>query len=253
MGTNSAGILVAPELILNTAATRGDLWLEKFGVGVAGTAVLWALSGSLSVALGAVLAAGSLSADRATRLAARAGIDLTRGASTSLLVVAAGMGAMRLSSAPELRAIYPGTPAAFQHVAWAVALALAVGSAGHLAEIFRAAHSSLGQYRLEQATVLGLSPFGRARLLVRECAPVSLPPTGARLVHHLHNTAFAALFPVADLFGYVQGQANATFRVLDFVLLGCLVYVVLSALIWLLVRLLEAHLAPQRRGSDKRR
>jgi ABC-type amino acid transport system permease subunit len=217
---------------------------ENLWLGIAGTVVLWAVSGSMAVALGLVLAAGSLSANDLLRLAARAGVNATRGVPTSLLVVTAGIGMMRLSSAPELPTIYPGTSAAFQHVAWGVVLALALGSAGHLAEIFRAAHSTLGQFRLEQATALGLSRLGRAKLFLRECAAVAFPPTGARLVHHLHNTAFAALFPVADLFGYVQGQANATFRVLDFVLLGCLIYVVLSGLTWLLVRALETVLAP---------
>jgi ABC-type arginine/histidine transport system permease subunit len=86
---------------------------------------------------------------------------------------------------------------------------------------------------------------------MRECAAVALPPTGARLVHHLHNTAFAALFPVADLFGYVEGQASATFRVLDFVLLGCLIYVILSGLTWLLVRALEAALSPPTAKIEK--
>lgn len=79
-------------------------------------------------------------------------------------------------------------------------------------------------------------------MLMRESAPIALAPTGSRLVHHLHNTAFAALFPVTDVFGYVQGQANATFEVFDYALLGCVVYIVLSALIWTLFRSAEASL-----------
>jgi ABC-type arginine/histidine transport system permease subunit len=63
-------------------------------------------------------------------------------------------------------------------------------------------------------------------------------------VHHLHNTAFAALFPVADIFGVVEGRANATFRVIEVVLLGCGIYVLLSMLTWVLIRALEAVLAP---------
>jgi ABC-type amino acid transport system permease subunit len=224
---------------------------ENLWLGIAGTVVLWAVSGSMAVALGLGLAAGSLSVNRLLRHAARAGVNVTRGVPTSLFVIAAGIGMMRLSSAPGLPVIYPGTSAAFQHVAWGVVFALALGSAGHLAEIFRAAHSTLGQFRLEEATVLGLSRFNRSLLLMSECAAVALPPTGARLVHHLHNTAFAALFPVADLFGYVEGQASATFRVLDFVLLGCLIYVILSGLTWLLVRALEAALSPPTAKIEK--
>jgi len=151
---------------------------------------------------------------------------------------------MRASNAPQLPNIYPGTSDAFQHVAWGITLTLAFGSAGHLAEIFLAARSTLGQFRLEQMTVLGLSPLSRTALLMRECAAVALPPTGARLVHHLHNTAFAALFPVTDLFGFVQGLSTSTFRVFEFIALGCMIYVALSGLIWFVTRALEAAYAP---------
>jgi ABC-type amino acid transport system permease subunit len=216
-----------------------DLW-----VGIAGTVVLWATSGLLAVALGFLLAAGSLSRQWTLFWAARVSVNLTRGVPTSLMVIAAGVGMMHLVRTPALPPVFPGTPAAFQHVAWGIMIALALGSAGHLAEIFRAARMALGRFRLEQATVLGLSSLDRVRLLAREAAAIALPPTGTRLVHHLHNTAFAALFPVADLFGAIQGQANATFRVFHFALLGCALYVILSGLIWLLVRSVEAALAP---------
>jgi ABC-type amino acid transport system permease subunit len=217
---------------------------EALWVGTAGTVVLWAMSGALSIVLGLVLVAGLLSAHRMLRFGARTGVNVTRGVPTSLFVIAAGIGMMRLARAPELPSVFPGTPAAFQHVAWGIMFALALGSAGHLAEIFRAAYLALGRFRLEQATVLGLARLGRAVLLARECAAIALPPTGARLVHHLHNTAFAALFPVADLFGAVQGQASASFRVFHFVVLGCMIYATLSGLTWLGVRVLEAALAP---------
>ena len=216
-----------------------DLWL-----GIAGTLVLWALSGTLAVLVGLILAAGSLSPSRPLRLLARSSVNLTRGIPTSLFVIAAGIGTMHLVSVSDLPIVFPGTTAAFQHLAWAIMLALALGSAGHLAEIFRAARSALGRPRLEQAAVLGLSPLRHAAVIARECAAIALPPTGTRLIHHLHNTAFAALFPVADLFGAIQGQANATFQVFHFALLGCAIYAALSGLTWLLFRFLEAAFAP---------
>jgi ABC-type amino acid transport system permease subunit len=212
--------------------------LEALG----GTLVLWTLSGGLALLLGVVLASGSLSPRRPVRLLARSVVNVTRGIPTILLVIVAGFGMLRLPSAGELPIVFPGTLASFQHVAWGVMVALALGSAGHLAEIFRAARAGLGEARLEQATVLGMSRATRTRVLGREAAAIALPPTGARLVHHLHNTAFAALLPVTDLFGFVEAEVNATFRVFDFLLLGCGAYVALSALIWLTVRGLEAML-----------
>ena len=205
---------------------------------------MWASSGALAVLVGLILAAGSLSLSRSLRLLARTGVNLTRGIPTSLFVIAAGIGAMHLVSVSDLPVVFPGTTAAFQHLAWAIMLALALGSAGHLAEIFLAARSALGRPRLEQAAVLGLSPLRHAAVIARECAAIALPPTGTRLIHHLHNTAFAALFPVADLFGAIEGQASATFRIFHFALLGCAIYAVLSGLTWLLFRVLEAAFAP---------
>jgi ABC-type amino acid transport system permease subunit len=215
---------------------------EELREALGGTLVLWTLSAALALALSLVLASGSLSPRRSVRLLARSVINVTRGIPTVLLVIVAGFGMLRVPSAGELPIVFPGTLASFQHVAWGVTFALALGSTGHLAEIFRAARAGLGAARLEQAMVLGMSRARRTRLLAREAAAIALPPTGARLVHHLHNTAFAALLPVTDLFGFVEAQVNATFRVLDFLILGCAIYVALSALIWLMVRALEATL-----------
>ena len=218
---------------------NGELWLST-----AATVVLWVSSGTLSVVLGFVLAAGLLSSHPSWRFFAYGVVNVTRGVPTSLLVISAGIGMMRLPIAPRAPTIFPGTPDTLQHVGWGIVLALALGSSGHLAMIFRSALLALGRYRLEQAMVLGLSAYARIALLMRESASIALPPTGARLIHHLHNTAFAALFPVADLFGYVLGQSNATFRALDFALLGSAIYVALSGLTWTLIRVLEAALAP---------
>jgi ABC-type amino acid transport system permease subunit len=213
-------------------------------VGIAGSLVLWALSGTLAVLIGLILAAGSLSPHSSIRVLARVSVNLTRGIPTSLFVIAAGIGAMQMAEVADLPIVFPGTAAAFQHLAWAIMLALAVGSAGHLAEIFGAARAALGRARLEQAAVLGLSRLRHAAVIARECAAVALPPTGTRLIHDLHNTAFAALFPVAELFGAIQGQAAATFQVLHFALLGCAIYALLSGIIWVGCRLLEAAFTP---------
>jgi ABC-type amino acid transport system permease subunit len=221
--------------------------------GIAGTLVLWGLSAFLACALALVLAGGSLSQRLWIRVLARSVVNVTRGVPTVLLVIVAGFGMLRIPSLGQLPVVFPGTPASFQQVAWGITAALALGSAGHLAEIFRAARAGLGQARLEQVAVLGLSRARRTSLLAREAAAIALPPTGTRLVHHLHNTAFAALLPVTDLFGFVAAQVNATFQVVDYLLLGCAVYITLSALIWLSVRAAEALLVHRVTAQPRRR
>lgn len=215
---------------------------EEFQAAVAGTVTLWAASSILAVTLGLALTAGSLSASGGLHVVSRAAVNVLRGVPTSLFVVTAGIVALRVPSAGMPPVVFPGTLPGFQALAWAVVLAIALGGAGHFAEIFRTARAALGRARLEQARLLGLSRPRRALLLLRETAAVALPPTGTRLVHQLHNTAFAALFPVADLFGFVQLKVNETFAVTELVLAGCLAYVALSALIWLGARAVETAL-----------
>jgi ABC-type amino acid transport system permease subunit len=141
---------------------------------------------------------------------------------------------------------FPGTQPGAALVAWSVTVALALGSTGHFAVIFRTAYSALGAYRIEQARVLGLRPLDRLVLMARETGPTVIAPTGTRLVHHLHNTAFAALFPVADLFGWVQDRADSTFQVGRYTLVGVSTYVSLSALIWAGARAVEFALTSGR-------
>jgi ABC-type arginine/histidine transport system permease subunit len=69
------------------------------------------------------------------------------------------------------------------------------------------------------------------------------------MVHHLHNTAFAALFPVVDLFGWIQQGAYETFEVTRYVAIGAAAYIVLSLLIWGGARLLEYRLGSPNRAS----
>ncbi|HET6214257.1 MAG TPA: hypothetical protein VFE14_15435 [Micromonosporaceae bacterium] len=223
---------------------------SAFGTQVLGTVVLWTLSGTIAVAVAMVLAALSMGRQRVIRLFADALITFTRGVPTSLLVVGAGIGAMARPAPTWLVNVFPGTSPGLTLVAWAVTIALAFGSTGHLAIIFRTGYASLGAARLEQATLLGLTPTRRFALLLRESATATSAPLGARLVHHLHNTAFAALFPVADFFGWIQQRANETFEVSRYAAIGVAVYVVLSLLIWAMFRGLELWLGiPTRRRT----
>jgi ABC-type amino acid transport system permease subunit len=217
---------------------------------VAATVVLWLASGFVAVTLGAVLAMLSVGRGRPGQLVSGAIVTLTRGVPTSLLVVTAGVAALRVPSPGWLPDPFPGTQSGVALVAWSVTIALALGSTGHLAVIFRTGYRALGGYRRDQARVLGLGPVGRFALLARETGATVLPPTGARLVHHLHNTAFAALFPVADLFGWVQNEVNTTFQVERYALAGATMYICLSGLIWAGTKALEFGL---RGGRAKRR
>ncbi|HYH17095.1 MAG TPA: hypothetical protein VD995_00630 [Azospirillum sp.] len=214
------------------------------------TVTLWAVSAALSIALALMLAHGMHGSGPLVRRGAGAIVNATRGVPTSMLVLAAGMLAMASGGGLPVPAIFTGTIGPFQHVAWAIAAALALGSCGHLAVIFHAAYGALDAGRRDQLLLLAHHPVRKAAILLREVLGIVLPPTGARLVHHLHNTAFASLFPVAELFGLIRGQSEASAQVFLFAAVGALTYAGLSLGIWALVRGLEAALVPPVRTAE---
>jgi ABC-type amino acid transport system permease subunit len=169
-------------------------------------------------------------------------INVVRGIPTSIAVIAAGVLGMQVSSPDVLPPLFPGTSPEFQHVGLLIAIAVALGSAGHLAVIFIASRGTVGAHVVAQAKIMGMSSGRRARLLFQESARAAMPATGARMVHHLHNTAFAALFPVFELFGLLQERITATFRVWEYLLVGAALYVGLSGVIWLCALGLEKWL-----------
>jgi ABC-type amino acid transport system permease subunit len=206
------------------------------------------VSGLFALVLGVALAAGGTSRHLWIRGVSWSVINIARGIPTSVVVVGVGVVGIQFTAPRALPVLFPGTVPEFQHVALLIAAAIAIGSAGHLAVIFIASRGTVGRYRLFQTRVMGLSWARRTALLFQESARAAMPATGARMVHHLHNTAFAALFPVFELFGLVQARITSTFLVWEYLLLGAAIYVALSGVIWLFARFLEQWL-----GGDIRR
>jgi len=206
---------------------------SRLSLAVASTSVLWLLSGLLALVMGITLAAGGTSKNFWLRSGSWLAINIARGIPTSIVVIAAGVVGIQLTAPTGLPSLFPGTAPEFQHVGLLISAAVAAGSGGHLAVIFISARQTLGTHLIAQARVMGLSPARRMTLLFRESARAAMPATGARMVHHLHNTAFAALFPVFELFGLLQERITLTFQVWEYLLMGATLYVGLSGLIWL--------------------
>lgn len=214
--------------------------------------MLWAVSGILALGAGMLLARGLESRRRFVWAVAYGLTFASRSIPTSLYVLAAGVASLRALSWIRVPDIFFGTVPMFQPVALAVCFALAFGSGGHIAAVFQSSWRALPLATREQLAMLDIGLFDRARLVLSECANSMLPPISARLVHHLHNTAFAALFPVADLFGAIQGAADTSARVFLFVSLGAGAYVCLSFAIWTALRAMELALVRQVRFGQHR-
>jgi len=220
---------------------------SRLALAVVSTSVLWVVSGFCALVLGVVFATGGGSRHLWIRAISWMAINVTRGIPTSIVVIAAGVVGIQVVSPDAMPVVFPGTSPEFQHVGLLIALAVALGSAGHLAVIFIVSRGAVSQHVLAQARIMGMSWARRGRLLFRESARAAMPATGARMVHHLHNTAFAALFPVFELFGLLQERITLTFRVWEYLLVGAVLYIGLSGVIWLCTLGLEKWL-----GGDLR-
>jgi ABC-type amino acid transport system permease subunit len=220
---------------------------SRFVLAVASTSVLWLVSGLFALVLGIALAAGGANRHLWLRATSWLAINVTRGIPTSIVVIGAGVVGIQVAPPGSLPTLFPGTSPEFQHVGLMIAVAVALGSAGHLAVIFIASRGTVGRHALDQAKIMGISSARRTVLLFQESARAAMPATGARMVHHLHNTAFAALFPVFELFGLLQERITLTFKVWEYLLVGAAIYVGLSGVIWLFALGLEKWL-----GGDLR-
>lgn len=215
-------------------------------IGLYGTVTVWIISAFLAIFMGLLFTVGILNKTHIIQVSVRWLINFSRGIPTSIYVILGGLLVIKGHSALSLPAIFPGTLDGFEPVAWAITFALAFGSAGHLAEIFVASYVSMDKARLEQLTVMGFSGIHKFMIAARECAYIAIPPTSTRMIHHLHNTAFASLFPVVELFGNIQTSASTSFKVFEITVIGCGLYILLSGSIWLVFRVFEALLSPQR-------
>lgn len=206
---------------------NNDLWTA-----ITASFLIWLSSSISSILIGLILVIAKNSEIHFIKKLSNFIIDLTRGIPTGFIVIGFGLGALRYLEFRELSSVFIGTLPSFQQMAWALVIALALGSSGHIAEIMHAAYSTLHPSLLEQTKILSLSLYSQILLIGREVLLPVLAPLGSRLVHHLHNTAFVSLFPVIDLFGYVKTQSNLSFRINEFVLLGSVIYILLSICIW---------------------
>lgn len=213
--------------------------------GAAATVVLWLVSAVMALGLALTFAIFPKRGGRLPQAIASALINVSRGVPTSLYVLLAGVAAMHLPLWQGAPVVFLDTLPVFQVVALAVCLALAFGSAGHIAVLIRSSWEAVPLKTRQQLNVLDLGLVTRIGLALSECAPTFMPPLSARLIHHLHNTAFASLFPVADLFGMIKGAADTSARVAFYVSVGALTYLLLSWAIWQGLRWIEVTLAPQ--------
>jgi ABC-type amino acid transport system permease subunit len=143
-------------------------------------------------------------------------IEVSRGVPTVVFVLLMGnLGMAQQFGWLEIDGLLPGVSPGFTSTAVFVILGLAFSSSGHLARLIGAALATVPDDVATYARTLRLRPVPHLALLLRECAPALVGPVAARLTHHLHNTAFIALFPIADIFATMRRNVTETAMVIE--------------------------------------
>ena len=126
---------------------------------------------------------------------------------------------------------------------WRAVLALTLGYAAFLAEVFRAGLLSVPEGQIEAAQALGLSDWQRFRLIVLpQALRTILPPLGNDFVAMVKDSSLVSVLGVLDVTQLGKVTAAGNFRYFETYNVVALIYLTLTIGLSLLLRRLEARL-----------
>ena len=178
-------------------------------------------------------------------------VALTRIAGPAPLRSLAGVYVSFMRGTPllvQIFMLYYGLPAFGVQVSPLVGgvLALTLNAAAYLSETMRAAILSVPRGQWEAAASLGLSRRQTLRLIVLpQAARVALPSLGNTLIGLVKDTSLVSVITVVELLRSAQLVIARTFEPFGPYLAAALIYWLISSLLALAQRRLEARLARQ--------
>lgn len=167
----------------------------------------------LGTVMGTVFGLGLLYGNMAIRGVIRAYVDIIRGMPliVTIFLIFYGLSAYEINFSP------------FQ----SIALALAIFTAAHMAEIVRGSVGSISAGQTDAAKSLGLTFWPRMRFVILpQAAPVMMGPWTNLAVDTFKSTSLAILVSQADFLFSIQKRAIAERAYLDFYLAAIVVYFV---------------------------
>ncbi|WP_407330342.1 ABC transporter permease subunit [Enterovibrio sp. 27052020O] len=175
-------------------------------------------------------------------------IEVSRGVPTVVFVLLMGnLGLSPYFSVLDMEGVIPGVSWGFSVAAIFIIVGLAFSSSGHLAKIIEAAISTIKQDTIEYMETLQLGTWVKIKLVFIECAPALVPTVSARLVHHLHNTAFISMFPITGIFAAMRTGVVETALVIPYLVFATILFVLLGSGVHIIGNLFAKRL---RRRSD---
>ncbi len=210
---------------------------------------------ALACILGLVLALGVLSRSVILRQCARFYIEIMRGIPILvLLFYIAFVGAPALVAGYNALAEPLGLePARTRDLSlmWRAILALTLGYAAFIAEVFRAGIQSVDEGQIEAAEALGLNRWHRFRLIILpQALRTILPPLGNDFIALIKDSSLVSVLGVADITQLGKVYAAGSFRFFETYNIVAYIYLLMTVSLSLALRALERRL---RRASHSDR
>lgn len=119
-------------------------------------------------------------------------------------------------------------------------IGLSVGYGAFLAEVFRAGIQSISRGQMEAARSLGMSYFESMRhIILPQAIRVVLPPLGNDFIAMLKDTSLIAVLALPELFQLGRLRASESFKVVEVYTAVALMYIIMTVILSLIVRLVE--------------
>ena len=220
---------------------------QGIGVTIYVTVVAFALASALGLALAVCVLSGSV----VLRQSARFYIEIVRGIPVLVLlfyiafvaVPALVAGWNALAGALDLGTVRTRDVS----LMWRAILALTLGYAAFIAEVFRAGIQSVDPGQIEAAKALGLTGWQRFRLVVfPQAIRTILPPLGNDFIAMIKDSALVSVLGVADITQLGKVYAAGSFRFFETYNVVAFLYLVMTVGLSLALRALERRLRARR-------
>lgn len=252
MATLSIGVWLGYRIVSD------DLYSEVFSILIKGagvTAFVTLTAFCLASVLGLLLAAAVLSPFVLLRQCARFYIEIMRGIPMLvLLFYIAFVGAPAMVGLINyLLGGWLDAPIRTRDFSlmWRAIIALTLGYSAFIAEVFRAGIQSVGPGQKEAALSLGLSPLNRFRYVIfPQAFRTILPPLGNDFIAMIKDSALVSVLGVADITQLGKLYAAGSFRFMETYNIVAYIYLIVTLMLSLSLRRLEAHLRNKPGSSD---
>lgn len=233
-----------------------NVW-HSLGAGTLLSVELTLLSYAFAIALGLIIAIAKLSKRRSLQIVSQAYIDFFRGVPVLVQVLFAYFAIPQLFSWVNLEIMTPVQGILGHWVPmlpprltpfWAAVLALSLGYAAYIAEVFRAGIQAIPRGQTEAALSLGLSERQILRhIVLPQAIKIMIPPLANSNISLLKDSSLASVISVTELVLRTERIIEYNYQPLAMWTVAAIIYLILSIVASISFKYLERLADPTRK------